>query len=325
MGHRTFSALLGTAGALGALVLTCAPASAASIGPPVGTFTIDASSGPPTSKVTLTSVTPCPDGGVGALPTVSWTGTPSGTAAVLSPTLTAAGDWTALYNIPASEPAGAGTFSAVCSYTPPRGSAITTVAYRPVTFTVAGTAPTTSTSTTSTSTSTTSTSTTSSTTTTIMATTTTLAPPSLDVQAGAVEQGTITFTTKGWMPGATVEVTIESDPTRLGSLVADSAGVATGKFSLPANITAGNHTLKLTGTGIAGNVQVLSAAVTIGSKVAVETTASLIVLTTAPRVAASSGPLPATGSTPTGPTVIGALLVVTGALLVARSRRAQTR
>ena len=56
----------------------------------------------------------------------------------------------------------------------------------------------------------------------------------------------------GFKPGSDVVITLESDPVNLGTFVADSAGRIATSVVVPADFPAGNHTLKLTGTDIAG-------------------------------------------------------------------------
>ena len=111
-------------------------------------------------------------------------------------------------------------------------------------------------------------------------------------------------------------------------MVADSLGNASGTFTVPANFATGAHTVSLTGTSIAGAVQVLSAPVSIAAAIAAATTTvaptTLAPTTAAPTVTiGSSGALPVTGSESTTIAGYGLLLLGTGGalLIVARRRR----
>jgi len=118
-----------------------------------------------------------------------------------------------------------------------------------------------------------------------------------------------------------VVITLESDPVNLGTFVADSAGRIATNVVVPADFPVGLHSLKLTGTDIAGAVLVLSTGITVASRIQVAPTSA----TTAAPVASSSGTLPRTGSSAPEPALLaGAGLVLLGsvALLAARRRRA---
>ena len=309
---------LAVAGGTAAVALagTVAPASAGTT--PGGTFTIDPSAGPTGTVVSLTSQTDCFNSQVDPEPVVFFTDV-ADTTTEITPTLGSEGAWTATFEIPAGTPIGQGQFEARCQYfigfpdsmgTVPPGFA-DLFTYTPVPFTV--TAPATTT-TTSTSTTTTTLATTTSTT---AATTTTTTPAPTIVATKEVTDGqNIDVQTTGWKPGSTIAVTLESDPVSLGSMVADAAGNATGSFPLPAGFATGQHTLKLTGTGVAGQVQVLSAFVTVARQV----TATTAPTTAAPTTAAV-GTLPVTGGSPSGPLLVGGALLVTGATALALSRR----
>ncbi len=100
--------------------------------------------------------------------------------------------------------------------------------------------------------------------------------------------------------GSTVTFTIFSDPVVLGTATADAQGVATGSFTIPANLPAGNHTIVSSGIGPNGQPVSYSRAITLVS-------------------ATSATPLARTGSSnSTVPlAAAGATSVVVGAGLVA--------
>lgn len=226
------------------------------------------------------------------------------------------GSWSMTYTVPASEPAGDLTFYAFCLYesSPVLAEGATsavpadyfiTASYLPVTFTV--TVPPTTTTTTSTTT-----------------TSTTAPPPAPALIASPItvdQGGTIAVEASGFKPGSNVVITLESDPVNLGTFVADSAGRIATNVVVPADFPTGPHTLKLTGTDIAGAVLVLSTGITVASRIQVAPTSA----TTAAPAPASRGTLPQTGSPATEPALLaGAGLVLLGsvALLAARRRRA---
>ncbi len=230
------------------------------------------------------------------------------------------GSWTLTYPVPANEPVGDITFYAFClaesfPVADAAASAVPTdyfitASYLPVTFTV--TIPPTTTTTT----------------TTITPTTPTAPPPAPSLIASPVtvtQGGTIAVEASGFKPGSNVVITLESDPVNLGTFVADSAGRVATNVVVPADFPIGPHTLKLTGTDIAGAVLVLSTGITVASRIQVAPTSAA---TAAPAAAAtSSGTLPRTGSSATEPALLaGAGLVLLGsvALLAARRRRAST-
>lgn len=291
------------------------------------TFTIDPTSGEAGTVVTFTSQTPCPlqrtDSAVVNAPgdnhaAISRVAEPS-SGDFLADTLVdpSTGDWSLTYTIPGGEPAGDITFYAFCLYenypviaegaasAVPADSFITAT-YLPQTFTV--TLPPATTTTT--------------TTTTAPSTTTTAPAPSLLASPINVDQGgTIAVEASGFKPGSNVVITLESDPVNLGTFVADSAGRIATNVVVPADFPTGPHTLKLTGTDIAGAVLVLSTGITVASRIQVAPTSA----TTAAPAATSSGTLPQTGSSATEPALLaGAGLVLLGsvALLAARRRRA---
>lgn len=77
--------------------------------------------------------------------------------------------------------------------------------------------------------------------------------------------GTLTVEVTNLLPGSTAEVYVHSDPVHLGTLTADSTGTARGSFTLPADLAAGDHTVRVTGTDSSGNPRTWSYAITVAA------------------------------------------------------------
>lgn len=107
------------------------------------------------------------------------------------------------------------------------------------------------------------------------------------VQAGSA----VTLGGGGFAPGATVTVTIESTPQTLGTTVARATGDFSATVTIPADVSAGQHTLKASGATSTGAVLVLSQRVTVATR--------------------PSSELPATGSS-----IASVLLIASAALVV---------
>ncbi len=221
------------------------------------------------------------------------------------------GDWTLDYTVPASEALGDVTFYAFCLREPYDRPAIDTAAvspdwivetaYAPVVFTVTPASTTT-------------------TTTTPSSTTSTARPPAPAILASplTVFAGeSIAVEASGFAPGSTVAITLESDPVNLGTFVADSAGRLAASVVVPTDFPAGAHTLKLTGTDIAGAVLVLSTGITVASRIQVAPTPAPA--PAAPAPAATTRPQ--TGSPVAGPALAAGALMLAGAASVAVARR----
>ena len=285
-------------------------------------FEVTPTSGEAGTLVTFDAVDPCPIN-TGAVPNapgdlsvgVSRMAEPASPSDfVADDPLAGDGSWGVVYNIPDSEPVGDITFYAFCLYetSPPEDVEAAAVPdefrifaeYAPVTFSV--TAPPPSSTTTTTSTSTT--------------TSTTIPKPTITATPTSVFQGdTVAVNATGFAPNSNVVITLESDPVNLGTFVADSAGRIAANVVVPADFPTGAHTLKLTGTDIAGAVLVLSTGITVASRIQVATTAAPVATTTS---------LPQTGSSITEPAlIVGAGLILLGAVavLAARRRRSATR
>ncbi len=129
----------------------------------------------------------------------------------------------------------------------------------------------------------------------------------------------VTITAGTYSAGSTVEFTLASTPTSLGSATADANGVATLTAAIPDGTEPGDHTITASGTSDAGP---LSQTVTVD----VSGNCAGEVTTLTP--AGASGPLPKTGSNSTMPLARAAalLMAVGGVLLLAtRRRRAEAR
>ena len=111
----------------------------------------------------------------------------------------------------------------------------------------------------------------------------------------------------GYLPGSTVTVLIYSSPQVLTTVVADASGNFTVTVTVPAGLTAGQHTLVASGVDNAGNARFTTLAVTVSAS----------------GVATISGPkLAATGADVTAPLLGGlAALAIGGGLIVASRRR----
>lgn len=286
-------------------------------------LTMTPSSGETGTVVTFTSVDECPNLNTGvpnapgdSFGALSRVAEPSAGDFVADTITEPDGSWSLTYEIPADEPVGEVTFYGFCLYetNPPDLDGTTaaipddyfvTAEYTPVVFTVTAPPPSSTTTVTGPPG------------TTIPAPPTPPAPTLVASPTSVFPGDTIAVTASGFKPGSSVVITLESDPVNLGSYVADSAGRIATNIVVPADFPAGAHTLKLTGTDIAGSILVLSTGITVGSRIQVTTTA-----------APSSGTLPQTGSSFTEPALlVGGALVLGGAVAVvaARRRRATTR
>lgn len=80
-----------------------------------------------------------------------------------------------------------------------------------------------------------------------------------------VPGGDITVSGNGFGAGTPVNGIMRSDPVFLGTLVADTAGVVSGTFTVPADAPVGDHHIDLRGTDPSGNPRVLSYAITVAA------------------------------------------------------------
>ncbi|MCX7619480.1 MAG: LPXTG cell wall anchor domain-containing protein [Acidimicrobiales bacterium] len=272
-------------------------------------MTMSPTAGDPGTTVTFTSITGCIEGAVVNLGTVP---NPTGSAILASGNPDATGDWSLSYVIPMGTPPGAIDFYVTCALV---GGGFV---YEPETFTVTAPPSTSSLPTTSTVTSSTS-STTSAPPTTGPTPPTTLAGPSITLDKTTVPQGgQVTVTSTGWMPGTSVQVTLNSDPLDVGTAIADQVGTIVHTFTVPVDFLVGAHSVTLTGLDLAGQVQVLSADLQV-------TALAGAVNSLTPTTTAATGALPRTGSGVVFPlAVAGAGLALGGAGLLVASRRRQT-
>jgi LPXTG-motif cell wall-anchored protein len=135
--------------------------------------------------------------------------------------------------------------------------------------------------------------------------------PDLTVSPLTVAQGgSVDIVSHNWMPGASVEVILNSTPVTLGTLTADANGDVSGSFGIPVGTALGSHTIQLSGVASGGVDRILSAAITVVAQQV--TTAST----------SATGTLPTTGSDSTRLTGIAMMLLGTGAALMLVRRRA---
>lgn len=127
------------------------------------------------------------------------------------------------------------------------------------------------------------------------------------LQAG----GAVEVTGTGFKAGSEVKGYLHSDPILLGTLTADSAGVVSGAFTIPADAPAGSHTITLEGVDPSDSPRVLSLAVEVVAADAAD----------AADVDGTPDALSFTGSTVAPLAAAGALLVVAGVVVVRFNRR----
>jgi len=152
------------------------------------------------------------------------------------------------------------------------GGGATTTTEATTTTTSASTTTTTAPATTTTSASTTTTTAPATTTTSVASTTTTAAPttpttnPGGSVSPSSVAPGgIITVQTDGWKSGSSVSAILHSDPVALGTLTADGSGLASARFSIPANVATGSHSVVLTGTDPSDAPRIVTIPVTVAT------------------------------------------------------------
>jgi len=118
-------------------------------------------------------------------------------------------------------------------------------------------------------------------------------------------------------PGASVEITFESTPVLLATVVAGSDGAVRATVAVPAGATLGAHTVRAVGLGADGAARNLVTSVTIGSAVG----SAAVPASSAGSTSTSS--LPVTGSNATSLALwaLGLVAAGGGAVAVARRRR----
>lgn len=135
------------------------------------------------------------------------------------------------------------------------------------------------------------------------------------------DPGEVTVNAGYFEAGSTVTVTLQSDPVTLGTSVASETGTIAATFNLPADTTAGAHTVIATGpradTGVTESV---SAAIT----VVIPAGCVSNITATPTSTTTGGGNLPVTGSDNGIFVAIGAGLLVAGGLLVMAARRRST-
>ncbi|MBA2608939.1 MAG: hypothetical protein H0U92_08385 [Actinobacteria bacterium] len=98
----------------------------------------------------------------------------------------------------------------------------------------------------------------------------------------------------GYRPNTSAQIIFHSDPVLLATVTSDSSGVVSATVQIPANATAGSHTIEVLGTGVDGAARSQSAGFTV--------------------VAASNGVLARTGEAIGVLLLLASLLVMLGGL-----------
>ncbi|MEI8001788.1 MAG: hypothetical protein WCI50_10585 [Actinomycetes bacterium] len=152
------------------------------------------------------------------------------------------------------------------------GGGATTTTTEATTTTTSASTTTTEATTTPTSASTTTTTAPATTTTSVASTTTTAAPTTTTTNPGGsvspssvAPGGIITVQTDGWKSGSSVSAILHSDPVALGTLTADGSGLASARFSIPANVATGSHSVVLTGTDPSDAPRIVTIPVTVAT------------------------------------------------------------
>ena len=142
---------------------------------------------------------------------------------------------------------------------------------------------------------------------------------------GTVAAGeTIVISGGGFEPGSAVRVALGS--VLLAVVTADAEGGITARVRVPADLTAGVHTLTATGAAPGGGVAVLSQAVTVAATTDGTSSGNTSSGGAAPNgltgaVGSESAQLPATGVPATVLLVAAVLFLAAGSVLVARRSR----
>lgn len=137
-----------------------------------------------------------------------------------------------------------------------------------------------------------------------------VAAPKIALVGDAVQGATVTFAGTGFTPGEKVTATVQSEPVDLGSFVVANDGSLSVAWKIPADFAAGAHSIVITradGTTVSGAFTVSAAAVSGGDS-------------------APGDGLAATGvELPITLLALAVMLVIAGAVIVARRRRVATR
>ena len=116
--------------------------------------------------------------------------------------------------------------------------------------------------------------------------------------------GAVTVTAAGFAPNTTANMTLFSDPVSLGTTQADATGTVRATVRIPANTTAGQHTIVITGPGATGGTNQASATIT---------------------VTGTSGQIAVTGSNAEKLGVLGAAAAALGAVVHWADRRSRPK
>ena len=141
------------------------------------------------------------------------------------------------------------------------------------------------------------------------------------VESCGTDTGTVAVNAGYFTPGTNVVVTLQSDPVTLGTVVATQAGTITATYNLPANITAGAHTVTATGTSReTGLTESVTAAITVTIPAGCVSNQNVTSSTAAPATT-GGGSLPRTGGDFGIVAAVGAVLLVAGGLIVMANRK----
>jgi len=124
--------------------------------------------------------------------------------------------------------------------------------------------------------------------------------------------GVLKINSAGWAPGASVQMTVFSDPVDLGVALADSIGSMSHSWNVPTDFPLGAHTVTLTGLDLAGSI------VTVSGTFDVTPLAGAIAGLTVP---GPQSELPVTGARTEELLLLAGVLVAGGASLSVWARR----
>ena len=160
-------------------------------------------------------------------------------------------------------------------------------------------------------------------------------PAGATISASTAKPGdTVAVGGSGFVPGEPVRFTLFSDPVVLGTVNADSKGLASLTFVVPTSTAAGAHEIEVLGQ-ISGKRFAVPLQVTSATTTTTSTTTTIAgATTTAPNsgggtapatTVVDSGTLPRTGNDATRGIPVAAVMIVAGIALVAVASRRLTR
>lgn len=140
------------------------------------------------------------------------------------------------------------------------------------------------------------------------------------VESCGTDTGTVTVNAGYFEPGSNVVVTLQSDPVTLGTVVAGATGTITATYNLPANVTAGSHSVTATGTSLeTGLTESVTAAITV--TIPAGCVSNQNVTSSTASTTTGGGNLPRTGGDFGIVAAVGAGLLVAGGLIVMANRK----